>query len=113
MNFQHKFIAVALIAVTSIGTAYAQNTETPRIDRREAHQQQRVDQGVKSGELTKKEANTLQRRQDRINAAEEKAKADGKVTPQERRKLRHAQNRNNRAIYNKKHNARSAPGASN
>jgi tellurite resistance protein len=110
---QRKLILAAFIASTAIGTAYAQSNETPRIDQREANQQKRIDQGVKSGELTNKEANTLQRRQDRVNAAEANAKADGKVTPQERRKLRRMENRNSKAIYNKKHNERKAPSAAN
>ena len=113
MKVKHKLVMAVFIATSFLGAASAQNNETPRIDKREARQQERIDQGVKSGELTKKEANTLQRHQNRINAAESKAKADGKVTAQERKKMTRMRNRNNRAIYNKKHNARSVPSASN
>jgi hypothetical protein len=37
------------------GNAYAQ-TATPNLDKRQANQEKRIEQGVKSGELTKKEA---------------------------------------------------------
>ena len=42
------------------GYALAQTTSTPRIDKRQENQERRIDQGVKSGELTKKEAARLE-----------------------------------------------------
>jgi len=56
-------------------------TSTPNIDQRQVNQQKRIDQGIKSGELTGKEAARLEKGQQRIQKMEAKAKADGKVTP--------------------------------
>jgi hypothetical protein len=53
---------------------------TPGIDKRQAEQQKRIDQGVQSGQLTSKEAARLEKGQERVQAMEDKAKADGKVT---------------------------------
>ena len=50
-------VKATVIAVTLAfaGSAFAQ-TATPGIDKRQANQEKRIDQGVKSGELNKKEA---------------------------------------------------------
>ena len=76
---------------------------TPGVDKRQANQQQRIDQGVKSGELTTREAARLEKGQQRIQNMEAKAKADGKVTPRERRQLQRAENRESRKIAREKH----------
>ncbi len=95
-------IAVATGAVVS-GNAFAQ-TATPNLDQREANQQQRINQGVATGQLTPREANNLQRSQNKLNADEARAKADGVVTRGERRRLQREARHNSRKIYNKKHN---------
>jgi uncharacterized membrane protein YebE (DUF533 family) len=100
-----KFIAIASLAVLSFA-AIAQNT--PRVDQREANQQQRINQGVASGQLTGKEAANLQNQQNRIQAAEGRAKADGVLTAQERKNITKRQNKANRDIYRKKHNRKTA-----
>ena len=74
------------------------------MDKREARQQARVQQGIKSGHLTGREAAKLERQQARIRRDERRAKADGTVTPRERAKLTREQNRASRNIYLKKHN---------
>jgi hypothetical protein len=77
---------------------------TPRIDQREAKQQDRIQQGVRSGELTPQEAHRLGAQQYHINRLEQAAKADGIVTPGERRRLMHQQNMANRNISRAKNN---------
>jgi hypothetical protein len=86
------------------GVAFAGPNDDPGIQKREANQQKRIDQGVKSGELTPKEAGRLERKQAKIKQDEERMKADGKLTPQERRKLKKEQDRASKDIYRKKHN---------
>jgi uncharacterized membrane protein YebE (DUF533 family) len=76
---------------------------TPNIDQRQANQQQRIDQGVKSGELTGKEAARLEKGQERVQNMETKAKADGKVTPKERERIENAQNKESKKIHKEKH----------
>ena len=78
-------------------------TATPKVDQRQANQQQRIDHGVKSGELTGKEAARLEKGQERVQNMEDKAKADGKVTPKERERLKQAQNKQNKQIAHEKH----------
>ncbi|MBI1275091.1 hypothetical protein GC177_03880 [bacterium] len=80
------------------------SAETPGIDNREARQNQRIENGVESGQLNEHEANRLERQQDRIENAETKAKADGEVTKKERARIQHKQNKANHNIARKKHN---------
>ena len=103
------FTRVVLIGLISAAAApvYAQ-TATPGVDARQERQQQRIDQGVASGELNQREANRLERQQDRIQGMEEKAKADGVVTKQERKQLNRAQNRASRNIAREKHDRQKA-----
>ena len=101
--------AVTVIAVL-VGAlalpAFAQDTtSTPRIDKREANQQRRIEQGEKSGQLTGREAARLERGQGRVQKMEDKAVSDGKVTPRERARIERAQNRQSRKIARQKHDA--------
>jgi uncharacterized membrane protein YebE (DUF533 family) len=107
-----KTLAVgATIAVASIG-AFAQAAsapQTPRIDKREAHQEARIQQGVASGQLTPKETYRLEKEQAAINKVEAKAKADGTVTKHERKRLTRMQNKASKDIHNQKHDAQTVP----
>ena len=98
-------LAGAAIVCASFGSAYAQD-KTPVVDQREKNQQERINQGIKSGELTKGEATRLEVQQGKVKVDEAKAKSDGIVTAKERAKLKREQNRASRNIYRKKHNAR-------
>jgi uncharacterized membrane protein YebE (DUF533 family) len=100
-----KYTLLVLSALLLVsGAAYAQ-AETPGIDQRQANQEQRIDQGIASGQLNQHETNRLEREQSRINRMEDRAKADGVVTKRERAKINHAQNRASRDIYRQKHDA--------
>jgi hypothetical protein len=81
--------------------------KTPVVDNREKRQQRRIKQGVKSGELTKKEAVKLEAGQAKTHAMEAKAKSDGKVTRKERAKLQKQENKTSRKIYRQKHDGQS------
>ena len=88
--------------------AFAQTTardpaSTPGIDKRQANQEKRIQQGVQSGQLTGKEAARLEKGQTRIERMKENAKADGVVTKQERARIEHAQNVESRKIAREKH----------
>ena len=99
------FLVGAAIVSALFGSAYAQD-KTPVVDQREKNQQARIEQGTKSGELTKGEAARLEAQQGKIQVDEAKAKSDGVVTAKERAKLKREQNRASRNIHRKKHNAR-------
>jgi opacity protein-like surface antigen len=100
-------LAVSILILCVSGVVYAQ-TETPRIDQRQANQEQRIDQGVASGQLNEREANRLNKQQEHINKIEEKAKSDGVVTKREKARIDHAQNRASRNIVREKHDRQGA-----
>jgi uncharacterized membrane protein YebE (DUF533 family) len=95
-------IAAALVTLVAI-PAFAQST--PRIDAREARQEDRIEQGEKSGQLTPRETARLERGQAHVQTMEANAKADGVVTNQERARISHAQDVQSRDIYRQKHDA--------
>jgi hypothetical protein len=61
---------------------------TPGIDNREFQISQRIDEGVRSGRITQREARRLHNREREIARHEAFFKSDGVVTQQERRQLR-------------------------
>lgn len=98
-----------LLAAASLALpAVAQTQSTPRIDKRQANQERRIEQGEKSGALTQKEAAKLERDQAHIQKMESKATADGKVTRKERVRMEKAQDRESRRIYRQKHDKQRA-----
>ena len=86
------------------GAALAQ-PRMPVADQRQDNQKARIDAGVKSGELTRREAVKLRTEQRAIRVEEKMAKADGVVTPAERAKLQRDQNKASRDIFRQKHDA--------
>ena len=102
-------LATVIIAAFA-GSALAQTTpQMPRVDQREASQQQRIEQGKASGQLTPKEAARLEKGQARIEAKEAAAEADGVVTKKERAQLRKAQNKQSKKIHRQKHDKQTTP----
>ena len=100
---KQMLLAISAVVFTT-GMVYAQ-AETPRIDQRQANQEQRIDQGIASGQLNEREANRLNKQQDRIDNMENKAKADGVVTKKEQARIGAAQGRASRHIAREKHDA--------
>lgn len=98
-------ILLSSVFVLALGISVSAQ-KTPSVDRREHRQQRRINQGVKSGELTKREAARMEAQQARTNRLEAKAKSDGKVTVKERARLQHRENKTSRRIYRQKHDAR-------
>ena len=78
------------------------------VGQRQRNQQERIAQGVKSGQLTAGETAHLEGREAAVNKEvhNERAANGGTLTPAERRQVNRQQNRNSGAIYNKKHNTR-------
>lgn len=95
--------ATAFLAMLFITSATFAQAKTPRITRRQAHQQERIAQGVHSGELNHRETARLEKREAKIQHDKREAKSDGVVTRRERAKLRHEENRTSRAIHRQKH----------
>ena len=101
MKIANFVTAAALAAIVLPATA--QTTSTPRIDQRQANQERRIQEGVKSGDLTPREAAKLEKGQARIQKMETKAMADGKMTAKERRQIERAQDKQSRAIERERH----------
>jgi opacity protein-like surface antigen len=95
-------LAVGGMTLLMSGMAYAQ-AETPRIDERQTNQEQRIDQGIASGQLNEREANRLNKQQEHINKMEDRAKSDGVMTKKERARIVAAQDRASRHIAREKH----------
>lgn len=95
-------LLIAVIATAITFPALAQAV-TPGIDQRQMNQEQRIDQGIASGQLNQREANRLERGQARVDAMENRAKADGVVTARERTRIQHAQSVESKRIYRQKH----------
>ena len=101
-----KILGGLLVAALAISSVAQAQTRTPVINRRQHNQERRINQGVRSGELTRNETRNLRNDERHISRDRRMAKADGRVTPNERRHLRHDENRTSRAIYRDKHNDR-------
>ena len=99
-----RIIAI-LLALCFAGVASASNIPSPGIDKREKNQQQRIMQGMRSGELTPRETAKLKREQARIKKKERRFKSDGVLTCKERHTLHRYLNRASRHIYREKHDA--------
>jgi hypothetical protein len=96
-------LLIAALAFTSIAEA---QTHTPVITQRQRNQRHRINQGVRSGELTRNEAHHLRTDERAINRDKRMAKANGYVSRAERQHLRREENRTSRAIRRDKHNDR-------
>jgi hypothetical protein len=72
---------------------------------RDVNQQQRIEQGLKSGQLNTREAAKLEKEESRVNRMEANAMKDGKLSPQEKRRIEGEQNKVSGDIYREKHDA--------
>jgi len=97
------FIApAAMIAQTPTPGAHDWN-----INQRKVDQQDRIAQGVRSGQLTAGETARLEHQEAGINREERgmRAEDNGHLTAQDRRTIHAQQNQESRRIYRDKHNA--------
>ena len=128
MNFQFSKWTVLPAAVLLLGTvAAAQDTNStntstqttttttapapkPTIAQRKENQQDRVANGVKSGQLTAGETANLETKEAAINGETraDRAANGGKLTAAEKQQVNRQQNQLSKQIYNDKHNANTA-----
>ena len=78
------------------------------IKARQENQQDRIAQGVKSGQLTAGETANLEHKEAGLNREirHDRKQNGGNLTNKEKRQINRQQNQLSRQIYNKKHNAR-------
>lgn len=92
-----KSVFVVLIAILSL------NAQAGRNQNREARQENRINRGAESGELTRHESQRLERGQNTIDHFQQKADADGEMSADEKLKLERMQDRQSRKIFIQKH----------
>ncbi|SFN71411.1 hypothetical protein SAMN05660284_02110 [Formivibrio citricus] len=107
MHKNHPLLIASVLGVLFSATAFANDPATTETQRN-INQQQRIEQGLKSGQLTPREAARLEGEQARIERTEAKAMKDGTVTPEEQRRINAMQNKASRDIYREKHDAQTA-----
>jgi hypothetical protein len=106
-------VLAAIFALTPSAAIFAQTTTPPAttppptINQRKTDQQERIGNGVKSGQLTARETGHLEHQEAGINKEERgmKAQDHGKLTKQDRKTIKHQQNQESKRIYRDKHNA--------
>jgi hypothetical protein len=83
------------------------------VGQRQENQQDRIAQGVKSGQLTAGETTKLENQQRGINqqVRADRAANGGKLTAGEKTQVNHEQNQASKNMYAKKHNAQTQPAA--
>ncbi len=72
---------------------------------RNLSQQERIEQGLKSGELSTKEAGQLEREQNRVDQIEARDLKDGTISAPEQARLKALENKTSQDIYQQKHDA--------
>ena len=88
-----KLLLTVIFSIGIIGITNAQYAQNDR-----------VRQGVRSGEITRYEASRLRQDEMRLHRDVRRAEADHRLTRREKRELRREQKRHNREIYRMKHN---------
>ncbi|HEY3138495.1 MAG TPA: hypothetical protein VGL29_20900 [Blastocatellia bacterium] len=100
-----KRISIIFAALLVLGVS-ALSMAGPRgeINRREYREQKRINQGIRSGELTRREADRLEEGLAKIKTDERYAKKDGNLGHRERVRLNRELNHESREIYRYKRN---------
>ena len=88
------------------GSAYAQSMSG--IDQRQDYQQDRIERGIRDGQITRSEAYRLEQGERAIDRAQARARADGVVTQQERNRIDHMTDRQGQQIYRQSHDSQQA-----
>src|SRR5262245_28852595 len=83
----------------------ASSTQMQAAVQRDANQETRINQGVKSGELTTREAGNLERGQARVAQTQANAAANGRISPKEAGHMQRTENRQSHRIHRQKHDA--------
>ena len=120
-KFSNSLLILAVGGLMVAGSAAAQTANTtsgagpgvvdpghPRVNqvnRREARQQQRIGNGIKSGKLNSKQAAHLEKREASVQNRKQKdmAKHNGHLTKAEQKGINRQQNRISKSIYKDKH----------
>lgn len=95
LKLSATFIILFVLAISTADAQYRQNM-----------QRHRINDGIRSGELTRGEARNLRMREFRTQRHVRRAHRDGVITGRERKEIRREKRMNSRAIHRMKHNRR-------
>jgi Spy/CpxP family protein refolding chaperone len=100
-----KLVRVVSIAALGLSVCGATAFAAPQnVNRRQAHQQHRIAEGIRNGTLTPRETAQLERQEARIAALEKKDReSHGGLSPKERAELNRLLSRESHRIYKEKH----------
>jgi hypothetical protein len=101
MRNSGKFLAAAALAGSLMVPVAGFGQQG--IERRQETQHRRIEQGVRSGELTRREVRGLAVEQRKIEREQRRAASDGVVTSRERAGIQRDQNQASRHIARQKH----------
>src|ERR1700732_1543912 len=112
MHTTKLILSAAALLTFSVPAALAQSTTSTtdpkpgEIQQRKENQQDRIAQGVQSGQLTAGETKNLETKEAGLNKEERAMRSEdnGHLTAADRAKLNHQQNRLSNQIYDDKHN---------
>jgi hypothetical protein len=99
---------IALFGAIVLGLGFAFNAQAQNAGsetQRDTDQQQRIEQGLKSGELNTREASRLEQGEARIDRTEQRDMRDGTLSAADKTQIQREQNRESQSIYNQKHDA--------
>jgi len=97
-------ITLQLIAMSVLTTAAWAQTPAEQDQQRDVNQQQRIEQGLQSGQLSTKEAGSLERQEKHVDNMEARDLKNGSMSAGEQARLNAAQNKVSSDIYADKHN---------
>jgi hypothetical protein len=87
------------------------STQMQSAVQRDANQEARINQGVKSGDLTTREAGNLEQGQAHVAHAEANAAANGRMSSTEAAHVQRVENRQSHKIHRQKHDQQARSGA--
>jgi len=115
---KHNILMLAVTALIASGPAFAQqsqpqtqpNQTAPTVNNRRTDQQDRIANGVGSGQLTAGETKNLESREANVNreVRDDRAADNGHLTAAERQQVNQQRNNLSHSIYQDKHNANTA-----
>jgi hypothetical protein len=97
-------MTIQLLAASLLTSAAWAQTTAEQDQQRNVNQQQRIEQGLQSGQLSTKEAGSLERQEQHVDKMETRDLRNGSISPAEQTRLNAAQNRVSNEIYADKHN---------
>jgi hypothetical protein len=104
-DMDHIKLSLAFVAASVLSTGTWAGERAEHDEQRNADQQQRIEQGLKSGEITTHEASRLEHEQQHVDHVEARALQDGRIDASEQARIHASESHASRDIYRQKHDA--------